>query len=107
MIPVEDVKTYTPELLQGDIMVVSNEDGPLHRGRIVGFVELTQSKQLTPMVENKDGKRYICLGVILPYDEQLKTLLETLSGRVRFKLLGNIFWLREDLRRIERGQTCT
>lgn len=82
-------------------MVVSNEDEPIMRGRIVGFEEMTQAKQRIPRVRDEKGKEHICFGVILPYNEALKTMLEGLNHRVRFLLLRDIFWLRSDLERVE------
>lgn len=101
MIPVEEVKTYSPHLLTGEVMVVSNEDEPVMRGRIVGFEEITQSRQRVPLVRAMDGREFICFGVILPYNEPLKHMLEALHYRDRFHLLRDIFWLRSDLQRIE------
>lgn len=101
MIPIDEVKTYSPGLLMGEVMVVSNEDQPILRGHIIGFEEFTQTKQRIPKVLDTEGKEYICFGVILPYNDVLKAMLESLDYRARFELLRNIFWLREDLRRIE------
>jgi hypothetical protein len=101
MIPIDEVKTYSPGLLMGEVMVVSNEDQPIIRGRIIGFDEFTQAKQRIPRVRDEEGKEHICFGVILPYNDNLKTMLESLPYRDRFALLRDIFWLRADLRRIE------
>jgi len=102
MIPVEEIKAYAPKLLTGEVMVVSNEDEPIKRGHIIGFKELTKAKQRCPLVRYDDGNDYLCFGVILPYNEQLHTMLEALPYRDRFNLLRDIFWLRSDLQRIEK-----
>jgi len=102
MIPVSKVKSYSPELLRGSIMVVSNEDKPILVGNIIGFEEVSQSKRLIPIVD-VDGERYMCMGILLPYDGRLKALLDDLSGAARFELLRKIFWLREDLNHIADG----
>ncbi len=101
MIPVDEVKTYAPELLSGEVMVVSNEDEPIMRGRIIGFDEMSQAKQRFPRVRDDKGKEFVCFGVILPYNFELKTMLESMPYRDRFALLRDLFWLRDDLRRIE------
>ena len=107
MIPVNEVQTWSPDLITGDVMVVSNEDTPILEGKIIGFDELTQARQLIPVVQTRDGERYVCLGVVLPYHEGLKRLLDRLPGRQRFKLLGDIFSMRAELNRIERTNLQT
>lgn len=101
MIPVSQVKTYVPELVQGKVMVVSNEDQDIMVGKIVGFMEVSLAKQRMPIVRCDDGHE--CFGgVILPYDESFKTLLESKPYKERFQFLSNIFWLRNELQQIER-----
>jgi hypothetical protein len=103
MIPTEEIKTCFPGLLQGKVMVVSNEDQPINVGRIVGFTEISQAKQKWPIVQCDDG-RELFGGLILPYDEGFKKLLESKPHKERFDFLSNIFWLRGELQDIERSE---
>lgn len=100
LLPVEDVKTHLPELLQGTVMVVSNEDQPISVGRIIGFTEVSQARQKWPIVQCDDG-RELFGGLILPYDEDFKKLLESKPHKERFRFLCDIFWLRGELQQIE------
>lgn len=102
LILVEDVKTHMPELLRGKVMVVSNEDQPINVGRIIGFTEICQAQQLWPVVQCEDG-RELFGGLILPYDEDFRVLLESKPHKERFDFLSNIFWLRGELQDIERS----
>jgi len=101
IIPVSEVHTYMPELLQGKVMVVSNEDVPIECGYIIGFVEVGRSKQRWPVVRTDDNREFFG-GNIVPYDEDFKSMLENKPYKERFKLLCNIVWLKAELQQIER-----
>jgi hypothetical protein len=100
MIPIGEVKSFFPELLRKKVMVVTNEDQPIETGRIIGFTEISQSNQKWPVVRRDDGQELFG-GLILPYDEDFKELLESKPHKERFQFLCNMFWLRGELSRIE------
>jgi hypothetical protein len=83
-------------------MVVSNEDEPITRGRIIGFQRITQARQLVPLVRTEDGREVVCFSLILPYNAELKSTLERMPYKERFDLLSNIVLMHSDLKRLAR-----
>lgn len=61
------------------VIARSNNDDELLIGKIVGFAEITQAKNLVPAVlEESTGKTWHTLGIVVPYTEEL---MKELSSR--------------------------
>lgn len=67
-------------------MVVSNEDVPVEVGSVVKFDDFDKVNQdPLPIVKfESDGKEYLCMGIVLPYNEELFAELNSLPAKKRW-----------------------
>jgi len=104
MIPVDEIHTYCTDLLKGKVMIVSNEDQPISVGHITKFAHVGQMGQVVPVIETEDGREFMTFGIVLPYKKELLAFLRMIPYKERFDMLRDVFLLRSELYRVERGQ---
>lgn len=76
---------YGQEYIGKRVIVRSNEDEPLLFGTFKGFTPDT----LIPLVEDQDGKQWLCMGIIVPDTPRMVSALSSLTPK------GQWEWLRE------------
>jgi len=81
------------------VLVRSNEDEPLLVGTLVGYQTITQAKNIVPLVRY-DNKTFLCLGIVLPYDEKFESFLNTISPNEQYRLCVKMRNLTQHLYRI-------
>ena len=74
------------ETLEGmTVMVVANENEPVRKGIVKRFTDFDKFHQeFLPMVEFEDGE-YLCMGIVLPFDQKIMDELNEIDYKERFK----------------------
>lgn len=80
------VKNYFRTLENQRCMVVSNEDVPVQTGTVVEFTDLDKPNQLPlPLIKyDNDDTAYLCMGIVLPYDDIVLQELNSLPYKERW-----------------------
>ncbi len=86
------MKTWFERTVEGlkigqKVIVRSNEDDPLKIGTYQGFELITLAKQPCPVVEFDDGK-FLVMGIIKPYSDELKEKLDKLTPKEQWNSLS-------------------
>ena len=68
-------------------MAISNEEGPILVGALVGFDDMNGSAAI-PVIRTEDGQDRLVFGIVVPYNAKLKRWLETWEAKERFSMLG-------------------
>jgi len=93
----------TDEFINSKVLVRSNDfKEPLTSGTLVGFQEVSKANNTLPVVKmDNDDKEYLCMSVVLPYDEDLKAFLESLSNERQWDLVCKISKLTKYIQRLD------
>lgn len=80
--------TRPNDLIGTSVIAVSNEDEPYLVGKVVGYADLPGD--LIPVVEDEEGNRWNCMGIVIPYSAQMKRMLDVMDPQSRWSWLSNI-----------------
>lgn len=80
---------YGKTLEGSECLCVSNEDHPVWKGRVEYFEDWNKPHQLPlPMITNlEDGKLYLVMGVVLPYNEGTQIMLNEMPYKERWNFV--------------------
>lgn len=88
----EVIVHYGSTLEGTTVMVVTNEDEPIEKGVVIKFDDFDKPHQnYLPIVRfERDDKEYLCMGVLLPFDEKLRDELMQIQYMDRWKRAAEI-----------------
>ena len=69
------------------VIVRSNEDEPLRKGTLVKFEKIGNIKVPIVLI---DGEKLLCMGVVIPYTEEMWNFLNGLDPRRQWEILSGI-----------------
>ena len=84
------LKEYGQTLEGAECLVVSNEDIPVWKGKVVYFEDWGKPIQLPlPIIasEEEGDKKYLCMGVVLPYNEGSQIMLNEMPYKERWNFV--------------------
>jgi hypothetical protein len=91
------VKIERDRLVGKKVLCRSNESEPLWAGELIGW-EHTHSSYL-PMVKNAQGEIFVCMGIVLPYSDEMLEVLSKKTPKEQYKFLCE---LRNDFMTLSR-----
>ena len=71
-----------------DVVTKSNEDEPYRRGKLVNYMAISQSCNLTPMVKYEGGETFVVMGIIRHYSKELCDALDKLDNIDQWNVLA-------------------
>ena len=80
-------KLYQEEALGSRVMVRTNEPEPLMIGKVVKFEDMGHSTLIHVIQDEATGEKFLCCGVILPYNKGLEDYLNTLDPKEQWNLM--------------------
>lgn len=84
------LKEYGKTLEGDECLCVSNEDHPTWKGKVVRFEDWNKIDQLPlPIIakEEENGKEYLVMGMVLPYNEGIKIMLDEMPYKERWNFV--------------------
>jgi len=86
------IAKYKNTLEGTTVMVITNEDEPIEKGIVTRFNDFDKvSQDYLPMVKfERDEKEYLCMGVLLPFNEKLREELMQINCKERWKKAAEI-----------------
>lgn len=93
---------YTPgmPLIGQRVIALTNEQSPPMVATIIGFDDFGKPKQeRIPLILTDDGRELLCMGLLLPYTEELLTMANALPPGRAWWAFRDAFWFRSDLNR--------
>lgn len=79
------------ELNKGQkVLVRTNEDEPIKVGEFLRFEPVSQAKNLLPVILLEDGNEVIMMGMVIPYSDEMFSMLSELTPRRQYELLVDI-----------------
>jgi hypothetical protein len=61
------------------VIIVSNEHNGVSCGTLISFEEITQAKNIVPLVKEDNGETFMVMGTLLPLDQEMYDILLPLS----------------------------
>jgi len=74
--------------INSDVITKSNNDEPYQRGKLVNYVALSLSSNLTPMVRYENEETFVVLGMLRHYSKELCEALDKLDGTDQWNVLS-------------------
>jgi len=71
-----------------DVICKSNEDEPYKRGKLVNYIALSKSCNLTPTIRFENGETLICMGIVRHYSKELCEALDKLDNIEQWNVLS-------------------
>jgi len=102
--PVNSIEVTAMRAVIGQkVMVISNSPPYVSEGVLQSFQAVSQAESLIPLVEFSNGDVMLCLGVVLPYDEQVFKMFSE-KGPEAFNWWRQAVFFREKLHRLSRRE---
>lgn len=87
------------------VIAISNDPRPPMMATIIGFDDMGKPESTRlPLIRTGDDQDFICMGILLPYSEEMLALVNALPPGRAWWAFRDAFWFRSDLNRaVERG----
>ena len=95
----DTINDYEKDYIGTAVIALSNEPDPWLTGHLIGWIEISQSKQKAPLVRTPVGDRII-LGTLVPYTPEVFEMIKDLNSRQAWILFSRIKLLMEKSRRM-------
>lgn len=92
-----DLYQHSKDAVGCKVMGVSNEDVLPLIGKLSRYEKIGSS--FFPVIETEDGSEYYCMGVILPYTQEMYDFLCNLPYKRRWEIVADFSMLNQTIKR--------